>query len=84
MLRPSELIPDTSLGRSLIARGRAAGRLEQSRQILLTLGAEKLGAPDLATTDAINEIDDVVVLERPIRRVLTASSWQELLADTDG
>ena len=56
------------------------GRLQQARHILLELATEKIGPPDQIARDSIDSFYEARALERQIRRVLTATSWQELLA----
>ena len=55
------------------------GRLSEARRLVLAVGTDKLGAPDAATVNALDAIDDVERLERMIRRILWASSWREYL-----
>ena len=62
------------------ADGCSQGRLLQAHRTVLTLGAEKFGPPDLATVLAVNALCELATLDMFIRRVLKASSWQELLA----
>jgi predicted transposase YdaD len=56
------------------------GEIRGLRRVLLRLGREKLGPPDEATTTAINGLTDLSRLDRMTERVLTVSTWQELLA----
>jgi hypothetical protein len=59
---------------------REEGRLLQTRRLLVDLGTEKLGEPETATASAVADIDNVAELERLLHRLLTASTWTELLA----
>ena len=61
------------------AEGREEGRIAEARRLLIEIGTEKLGAPDDATAATITAVGDITTLERLIRRLLTASTWQELL-----
>jgi predicted transposase YdaD len=61
--------------------GREVGRLEEARQLVLEFGAERLGPPDQYARSIIERLDDHEQLKRLIRDSLTATSWQELLAD---
>jgi hypothetical protein len=63
-----------------IEKGRAEGRADEARELLLELGTEKLGAPDVVTARALTEIEDRATLERLIRGLFAATSWAELLA----
>ena len=62
------------------AEGRVEGRVEEARELLLTLGERRFGAPDernRATLAAIGDHDRSHAL---VTRVLSAASWDELLA----
>jgi hypothetical protein len=66
----------------LLARGEAAGRLEEARHLLLQLGRVKFGRPaDNATAERIEQITDLDRLRALAGRVLDVSGWQELLAE---
>ena len=56
------------------------GRVAEARRLVLALGAERLGAPDGATLQAVESIAALDRLERIVRRSFVAASWQELLA----
>jgi len=60
--------------------GRAEGRADGERRLLVLLGEERLGPLDAVMRARLDAIDDVAELERLARQLLTASSWQELLA----
>src|SRR5215212_2247468 len=64
--------------------GALEGRLAQVRHDLLVLGTQKLGAPDTAVLSEIEHLDDLATLERLLRRILTASTLQELLSAEPG
>lgn len=49
-------------------------------QILLHQGKTRLGAPDEETLAALNKIREMDRLERLSGTILTATSWQEVLA----
>jgi predicted transposase YdaD len=61
------------------AKGRAEGRLEEDRTILLGLGREKLGPPDEQVEARIAAIADQAQLHRLLHGLLRASSWDELM-----
>ena len=63
-----------------LVRGRAEGRIAGERRLLLLLGEARLGPPDAVTRARVDALSDVDEVERLARRVLTASSWAELLA----
>jgi predicted transposase YdaD len=63
-----------------LVRGRVEGRVEEARELLLTLGEQRFGAPDQrirATLDAIGDHDRLHAL---VTRLLDVASWDELLA----
>ena len=60
--------------------GLQEGRLEESHRLLLRQGRNRFGAPDAAIEAALRAIRDLDRLERLADTMLTAASWQELLA----
>ena len=64
----------------ILDEGRAEGRAEEARRILLRLGRKQLGAADEATEAALQAVSDLDRLERLSERLLEVSTWQELLA----
>ncbi|MEI7688036.1 MAG: hypothetical protein WCL32_23765 [Planctomycetota bacterium] len=56
------------------------GELKRSHRLLLRLGRKRFGNPDGTTEAALTAIIDLDRLERLADAILTASSWQELLA----
>jgi hypothetical protein len=60
------------------------GRLQEARRILLDLGTERLGEPDDAVRDRIENTYEVRALERMVLSLLTASSWQEVQTAASG
>src|SRR5262245_44400232 len=55
-------------------------RIQREQSLLLRLGSKRLGAPDVSTIETLKAIKDVERLERVGEALLSASSWQELLA----
>lgn len=62
------------------AEGRLQGELTEARNMLLLLGRDKFGEPGPADAATIDAISDKTRLEALARRVLIASSWDDLLA----
>lgn len=60
--------------------GLLEGRVEESQRLLLRQGAKRFGAPDPTTETAVRALSDLDRLERLADAVLTAGSWQDLLA----
>jgi len=63
-----------------LEEGREQGRVEEARRLVLDLGTDKFGAPEPSLVSTVETIGDPDVLERLVRRILRATSWQELLA----
>ena len=59
--------------------GRTEGRTEGRRETLLEQGAEKFGEPPVEIANAIAAIADDLRLRRLLKRVIQATSWQDLL-----
>lgn len=62
------------------AEGRVEGRAEGERRLLLLFGETRFGPPDDAIRSRLDAITDADALERLARRLMTVSSWNELLA----
>jgi hypothetical protein len=56
------------------------GQLREAKKILMLQGNDRFGAPDAATTAAIESLADLEKLEALSRRLLHVQSWQELLS----
>ena len=65
---------------AIVEEGVIKGRAEGARHMLLVLGEDRFGKPKAKTRAAIEAIEDVERLERLARGLLTANSWEELLA----
>lgn len=55
------------------------GRLDEAKKLILRQGRIRFGPPDEPTTTTINGLEDLERLERMSERVLTVTTWQELL-----
>ena len=64
----------------IIEEGKAEGRLESLRDILLRQGTKKFGKPSAKVARALNAIKDERRLARLSERILDVNSWKELLA----
>ncbi len=56
------------------------GRVEEAFELLLDIGADRLGTPDARIRATLSAIRDHARLHALVRRVLMVSSWDELLA----
>jgi hypothetical protein len=63
----------------ILREGKAEGRVEEVRRILLRQGQKRFGAPPAAVTDTLESLSDLDRMERMADRVLEIASWQELL-----
>lgn len=59
--------------------GRNEGAVSEAKKVLRFWGDDAFGVPDTRTADALERINDLAKLEDLLRRVRSASSWQELL-----
>lgn len=73
-------LQESSTYQAILRHGRAQGRVDNARRFVLDLGTDKFGAPGPATASILESVSDLAVLERLHRRILTASTWAELLA----
>lgn len=71
---------DSLTYQAILEEGRAEGRAEGEQRLLLHQGTVRLGPPDDHTRSRILSTTDISVLERLGVRILTASTWEELLA----
>jgi len=62
-----------------LAEGLAQGRAEGERRMLLLVGESRFGPPDNVTRSRLDAMTDVAAIERLAQRLLTVSSWAELL-----
>jgi predicted transposase YdaD len=62
-----------------IEQGLERGRAQEARDLLISLGADRLGPPDMTTVAALDSIQDRALLELLIRRLFDATSWDDLL-----
>src|SRR5262249_54154745 len=60
--------------------GKVEGRAEEARRIVLLLGEQRFGAADAASRATVESMANLEQLERWTERLLSVSSWAELLA----
>jgi hypothetical protein len=63
-----------------MTKGMTEGAIQTAHRYLLRQGQKRLGPPEPATVAALNEIQEIDRLDRLADAMLSASSWQELLA----
>lgn len=74
------IMRDSSTYQAAVAEGRAEGRTEEGKRVLLLLGGQRFGSPDARTRRALTGLADLARIERMTERLLQASSWDDLLA----
>ena len=62
-----------------LAEGLARGRVEGERRLLLLFGESRLGPPNDVTRSKLEATTDADAIERLAQRLLTVSTWAELL-----
>jgi hypothetical protein len=72
---------DSSTYQAILEEGREEGRAEGERRLLLRIGAARFGQPDERIRSRIEAITDIEPIKRLAERLLTVSSWDELLAE---
>ena len=71
---------ESSTIQAFLEEGRVKGLAEEARTIILFLGPMRFGAADDEVRNRLDEIQDLEQLEDMIKRILIASSWDELFA----
>ncbi len=80
------ILRDSSFYQVLLKEGREVGlregEIKGARKVLIHQGRIRFGRLDKGTRTAIEAIDDLERLETLSERILTATSWADLLAET--
>ena len=71
---------ESSTIQAFLEEGRVKGLAEEAKRIILFLGPMRFGAADEEVKAKLDEIHDLEHLEDMIKRILIASSWDELFA----
>lgn len=82
LLQGVRAMKESSTYQAILDEGRAEGRAEEARRVLLLLGDKQFGSPDPGTRAALDAITDVNRLERLLQRLSEVSNWGELLLST--
>jgi len=72
---------DSQTYQAILDEGRAEGEAKGEQRLLLRLGTTRFGPPDDVMRSRIAAVTDIDAIERLGERMLTVSSWSELLAD---
>src|SRR5579884_800815 len=70
---------DSPAYRLLMETGEIDGAISEAKKLLRLLGDAAFGPPDSQTAAVIERLEDLRPLEALLKRVRTASSWQEVL-----
>ena len=65
-----------------LGQGERQGRIAEAREVIFRLGRIRFGRLDKATHTAIEGIDDLNRLEQLSERLLSATSWADLIAES--
>jgi predicted transposase YdaD len=94
-LRTMNILKDSSLYQVILkegiekglkegrGQGQRQGRIDEARKVLFRLGRIRFGRLDKPTRVAIEAIDDLERLGQLSERLLTATSWADLLTDSE-
>jgi predicted transposase YdaD len=66
-----------------LERGLEYGRAQEARRLILLFGEARLGPPDAAVRARLDALTDADRLDQLAERLLSVTSWPELLADAD-
>ena len=74
---------ESSTYRAILEEGATRGEVRNAQRNILDLGGQRFGPPDAASAATIEALDSIDVLNQVIHRLLTATSWQDLLTGVD-
>jgi predicted transposase YdaD len=66
---------------AILREGKAEGKIEEAKRLLLRMGRKKFGPPKAAINSKIEAIAELARLENLSDRILDATNWDELVAD---
>jgi len=69
---------------AILEEGRREGKLQEARDLLITVGRKRLGSPSASYVKRIKRIKDRLRLEELLVRLNDVESWRELLAAPPG
>ena len=82
-MTPMDSIEQSTTYQAILTKGRevgrAEGRLEEGRRLLLKWGGRRFGAPDAKTRDANEALADLDVIEALLEKLIAPLSWDEWL-----
>jgi predicted transposase YdaD len=72
-------LTDSSTYQFIHNEGKAEGKMEESRRLVLLLGGKRFGEPDAQTQAALDAITEPEVMEKLAIRLFEVESWTELI-----
>ncbi len=63
---------------AILKKGKAEGKLEEARKLLLLVGRKQFGEPSAEALAAVEALADVQQFEILMERLLDSASWPEL------
>jgi predicted transposase YdaD len=79
LLQGVRKMKESTTYQAILREGKAEGKLEEAKRILLRQGRKRFGPPKAAIKSTIESIADLVRLEHLSDRILDAKSWDELI-----
>jgi hypothetical protein len=79
MFQGLQIMRESSTYQAILDEGRDEGRITTLQKMLLAQGEIRFGPPDEATQNAIKSIANGDRLERMGKRLMTATTWAEVL-----
>jgi predicted transposase YdaD len=79
IMRGVRRMHESSTYQAILEEGELRGRAKWQRQLLIRQGTSKFGSPNAFQIDSLKAIEDPLVLEELGVRLLTATSWDDLL-----
>jgi Domain of unknown function (DUF4351) len=82
LLQGKHYMRESSTYQAILREGKAEGKAEEAKTILLRLGRKHLGPPAPAFESSVQAMTDVEKIENLTERLFDVSSWDELLAES--
>jgi predicted transposase YdaD len=79
LLRGVRSMRESVTYQAILEEGEAKGAVAQTKKLLLLQGSSRFGSPDARTRAALKDLEDLERLEDLSVRLLTASSWRDLV-----
>src|SRR5690349_2012971 len=73
----------SSTYQAILEEGAALGEIRHARRTILRLGSQRFGPPGVSTMVVIESLQVIELLDGIIHRLLTATSWEDLLSGVE-